>query len=74
MFSKQTDSFEHMDDLFKQLNTKMATEAAGETPVTEAEENIMTEMLAPRVSQIKEDVLYLANPGSRWSYGKVLSL
>lgn len=59
-----TDSFEHMDDLFKQMNDKLQA----------VEKDAAESKLVPRITSQKEDVIYIKNPSASWRYNSVLNL
>ena len=58
---ERDDQFEHVDDLFAQMNRQMSDI-----------EKDAGSVLKPRVVAQKEDVLFIKNPDSAWSFNKIL--
>ena len=56
------DTMENIDDIFKQMNQDLAAKA----------DNQSTDVLQPRVVSQKEDVVYIKNPASDWSFNRIL--
>ena len=60
---KMDDTMEDVNDIFKQMNSKLAS--AGHSEASELE---------PRIVAQKEDVIYIKNPRQSWGFNRVLSI